>query len=66
MVSAASPRENESVRLKTCPFVIKVTRFPGEELRWEKSSLSFTNNAEATKSIVRREYREGFAPPPVI
>ena len=45
---------------------VKATRFPGEELRWEKSSLSFTNHAEATKSIVRREYREGFAPPAVI
>ena len=44
---------------------VKATRFPGQELRWDKSSLSFTNHAEATNTIVRRTYREGFAPPTV-
>ena len=41
----------------------KAARFPGQELLWDKASLTFTNNEEATKSIVRREYREGFALP---
>ncbi len=44
---------------------VKATRFAGEELRWGRSSLSFTNHEEATRSIVRRNYREGFAPPAV-
>ena len=39
--------------------------FPGQELLWNKSQLAFTNNPEATKTIVRRQYREGFAPPRV-
>ena len=44
---------------------VKATRFPGQELLWDKSKLAFTNNAEATKTIVRRDYRDGFAPPQV-
>lgn len=44
---------------------VKATRFPGQELRWDKAALSFTNHEEATKTIVRRTYREGFAPPAV-
>ena len=42
---------------------VKATRFPGKELRWDKSKLTFTNHEEATKTIVRRDYREGCAPP---
>ena len=45
---------------------VKATRFPGTELRWDKPTLSFTNHEEATNTIVRRTYREGFAPPPVV
>jgi hypothetical protein len=44
---------------------VKATRFPGQELLWDKAKLAFTNNAEATNTIVRRNYREGFAPPRV-
>jgi hypothetical protein len=44
---------------------VKATRFPGQELLWNKTQLAFTNNAEATKTIVRRQYRDGFAPPKV-
>ena len=44
---------------------VKATRFPGQELHWDKSKLAFTNNEEATRTIVRRQYREGFAPPRV-
>ncbi|MFO1052553.1 MAG: Gfo/Idh/MocA family oxidoreductase [Planctomycetota bacterium] len=44
---------------------VKATWFPGVELRWDKKQLAFTNHAEASKTIVRREYREGFAPPVV-
>jgi predicted dehydrogenase len=45
---------------------VKASRFPGVELRWDKASLSFTNHEEATRTIVRRTYREGFAPPVVV
>jgi hypothetical protein len=42
----------------------KAARFPGQELRWDKASLTFTNHEEATKTIVRRaEYRKGFELP---
>jgi len=42
---------------------VKATRFPGQELRWDKRSLSFTNHEAATQQIVRRRYRKGFEPP---
>jgi hypothetical protein len=42
----------------------KAAKFPGQELRWDKATLSFTNHEEATKTIVRRaEYRKGFELP---
>ncbi len=44
---------------------VKATRFPGQELLWDKSKLAFTNHPEATQTIVRRKYRDGFAPPRV-
>ena len=44
---------------------VKATRFPGQELRWDKASLSFTNHEQASQTIVRRNYRQGFAPPTV-
>lgn len=44
---------------------VKASRFPGVELRWDKAALAFTNNAEATATIVKRDYRAGFAPPAV-
>jgi predicted dehydrogenase len=44
---------------------VKATRFPGQELRWDRSKLAFTNHEEATATVVRRDYRTGFGPPPV-
>ncbi len=44
---------------------VKATWFPGEELRWDRSKLAFTNHERATKQIVKRTYRDGFAPPTV-
>ena len=41
---------------------VKATKFPGQELKWDSKRLRFTNHAEATKTIVKRDYREGFAP----
>ena len=41
----------------------KAARFPGQELRWDQATLTFPNHAEATKTIVRREYRKGFELP---
>jgi len=43
----------------------KAARYPGVELRWNKPTLSFTNHADATKTIVMREYRPGFELPVV-
>jgi hypothetical protein len=43
----------------------RAARFPGKELRWDKATLSFTNDAEATRTIVRREYRPGWELPKV-
>jgi predicted dehydrogenase len=45
---------------------VKASRFPGVELAWDKSKLVFRNHPEASKTIVRRNYREGFAPPAVV
>lgn len=42
---------------------VKAARFPGVELQWDKANLSFPNHAEASRTIVRRTYRAGFAPP---
>lgn len=50
---------------EACLLAVKATRFPGQELKWNKAKLAFSNNDEATKTIVRRKYREGFAPPRV-
>ena len=44
---------------------VKASRYPGQELRWDKSQLAFTNHEEATQTIVKRDYRDGFAPPSV-
>lgn len=41
---------------------VKSTRFPGEELQWDRAKLAFTNHAEATRTIVKRDYRKGFEP----
>jgi len=41
---------------------VKAAKYPGQVLEWDRRTLSFTNHAEATKTIVRREYREGFGP----
>lgn len=44
---------------------VKATRFPGQELRWDGPNFRFTNHDEANKTILSRNYREGFAPPTV-
>lgn len=41
----------------------KASRFPNQELLWDKATLTFPNHPEATKTIVRREYRQGFELP---
>ncbi len=41
---------------------VKAAKYPGQVLNWDRKSLTFTNHAEATKTIVRREYRKGFEP----
>ena len=41
---------------------VKATKYPGQELKWDSKNLVFTNNAEATRTIVKRDYRKGFEP----
>lgn len=41
---------------------VKSTKFPGQELHWDASKLAFTNHDEATRTIVKRDYRKGFEP----
>ena len=43
----------------------KAARYPNTELVWDKANDRFTNHEEATNTIVKRDYREGFAPPMV-
>lgn len=44
---------------------VKATRFPGEELRWDAAHFRFTNHDAANATILKRTYRDGFAPPTV-
>ncbi|MGB0766525.1 MAG: Gfo/Idh/MocA family oxidoreductase [Phycisphaeraceae bacterium] len=54
------------LRMTECAILpVKASRFPGQELKWDKKSLTFTNSQEATDTIVRRAYREGFELPKV-
>ena len=41
---------------------VKAAMYPGQVLDWDREALAFTNHAEATKTLVRRDYREGFEP----
>jgi hypothetical protein len=41
---------------------VKAAKYPGAVLEWDREKLAFPNHAEATKTIVRREYRKGFEP----
>ena len=41
---------------------VKAARFPGQVLDWDRSTLTFPNHAEATRTLVRRAYRAGFEP----
>ena len=56
----------DGVRITECALLaVKATKYPGKELLWDKSKLAFTNHEEATNTIVKRNYREGFEPPSV-
>ena len=41
---------------------VKAAKYPGQVLEWDRSTLTFPNHADATRTIVRREYRAGFEP----
>lgn len=41
---------------------VKAAKYPGQVLEWDRETLTFTNHAEATRTIVRRDYRKGFEP----
>jgi len=41
---------------------VKATKFPGQDLVWDSKNLRFTNNAQATATVVKRDYRAGFEP----
>ena len=42
---------------------VKAARYPNTELTWDRSRNMITNHEEANATIVRRTYRDGFAPP---
>ncbi|MBC8125600.1 MAG: Gfo/Idh/MocA family oxidoreductase [Gloeobacteraceae cyanobacterium ES-bin-144] len=60
-----SPFKDALRMTEATQLAVKATHFPNQELRWDRPTLTFTNNEEATNTIVRRTYREGFAPPDV-
>jgi len=60
-----SPFKDAIRMTEATQLAVKATRFPGQELRWDKATLTFSNNEAASKTIVRRTYREGFAPPQI-
>ena len=41
---------------------VKAAKYPGQVLDWDRGKLAFTNHAQATREIVRRDYRQGFEP----
>jgi len=41
---------------------VKAARYPGQVLEWDRAALRFTNHGEATRTLVRRDYRAGFEP----
>ncbi len=41
---------------------VKAAKYPGQVLDWDRAKLTFTNHPEASRTIVRREYRSGFEP----
>ena len=41
---------------------VKAAKYPGQVLDWDRDTLTFTNHAEATRTIVKRDYRNGFEP----
>ena len=41
---------------------VKAAKFPGQVLMWDRSKLVFPNHREASRTLVRREYRSVFAP----
>jgi predicted dehydrogenase len=46
-----------------CLLAVKASRFPGEDLRWDTKTCRFTQHESANKTIVARQYRQGFEPP---
>ncbi len=41
---------------------VKSAKYPGQVLEWDRAGLRFPNHRDATRTIVRREYRSGFEP----
>lgn len=41
---------------------VKACKYPGQVLNWDRHKLAFTNHADASRTIVRRQYRKGFEP----
>lgn len=53
----------QALRMTECAILpVKASRFPGQELQWDKKTLTFSNSQEATDTVVRRAYRDGFSP----
>lgn len=62
-ITLRSPFKDAIRMTEVALLATKATRFPNRELLWDKAALAFTNHPEATQTIVRRTYRQGFEPP---
>lgn len=66
VISRVQTPFRDGVRItEPCLLAVKAARYPGQELRWDRGALSFTNHEEASATIVSHTYRQGFAPPDV-
>ncbi len=41
---------------------VKAAKYPGQVLDWDRATLRFANHDQATRTLVRRNYRAGFEP----
>lgn len=41
---------------------VKAAKYPGQVLHWNRAQMQFENHRKANETIVRRAYRNGFAP----
>ncbi|MHC5008866.1 MAG: hypothetical protein ACYTGF_16075 [Planctomycetota bacterium] len=58
----ADPQNRTTYQHQPGLLAVKAAKYPGQVLDWDRRKLAFTNHAEATRTIVKRDYRKGFEP----